>query len=118
MSTAEQSRKAYYVGRRREQYIIEKLRSWGALGANRSMMSRGPADVTCLMPTDGGEQVWCIQSAVGKYLNYAKALRLIEHSGEHSCVPIFVLGQKGKRVRWLRYAKTEWIQFSLPGEVA
>jgi len=45
---------------------------------------------------------------MGKYLNYAKALRLIEHSREHGCVAIFVLGAKHKPLRWLRYEGTEW----------
>ena len=110
------SRNPYRVGRRREHYVMEKLRGWGALSVSRSMMSLGPADVTALMPVDGGEQVWCIQVKTGKYLNYAAGLRLIEHSREHGCVAIFVLGPKGKRIQWMRYAGTEWIQFSTPGE--
>lgn len=77
-------------------------------------MSRGPADVTCLMPADGEPQRWCLQVHTGKYLSYAKALRLIEHSQEHGCVAIFVTSAKHKRLEWMRYAGHEWVRFTAP----
>jgi len=99
---------SYRQGRRREYHVMDCLEQWGAREIVRSPMSRGAADVTCLMPTDGDPQRWCVQVKTGKYLDYAAALRLIEHSKEHGCVPIFVQGAKHKALEWLRYEGTEW----------